>query len=77
MKRCAVKQSAQRSKARKLRHIMQLEDEVQSLQAATQQQQGRIGALQQENALLSKSSPIYKLLQARHAPATNCMSQIV
>ncbi len=31
-------QSAQRSKARKLRHIMQLEDEVASLQRITQQQ---------------------------------------
>ena len=46
-------QSAQRSKARKLRHIMQLEDEVQSLQGLTQQQAARIGALQQDNALLS------------------------
>ena len=47
-------QSAQRSKARKLRHIMQLEDEVQSLQGLTQQQAARIGALQQDNALLSE-----------------------
>lgn len=47
-------QSAQRSKARKLRHIMQLEDEVQSLQGITTQQQARLGALQQENSLLSE-----------------------
>ena len=47
-------QSAQRSKARKLRHIMQLEDEVQSLQGIAQQQQARISALQQDNALLSE-----------------------
>ncbi len=33
---------------------MQLEDEVQSLQSITTQQQARLGALQQENALLSK-----------------------
>ncbi|CAK0746583.1 hypothetical protein CVIRNUC_001703 [Coccomyxa viridis] len=52
----ANRQSAQRSKARKLRHIMQLEDEVQSLQGLTQQQAARIGALQQDNALLSGSN---------------------
>ncbi|CAL5219060.1 g820 [Coccomyxa viridis] len=52
----ANRQSAQRSKARKLRHIMQLEDEVQSLQSLTTQQQARLGALQQENALLGTSN---------------------
>lgn len=46
-------QSAQRSKARKLRHIMQLEEEVQTLQGISSQQQATIGGLQQEAALLS------------------------
>ena len=55
---CFLAQSAQRSKARKLRHIMQLEDEVASLQGITQQQTQRLGALQQENALLSELSPL-------------------
>ena len=55
-------QSAQRSKARKLRHIMQLEDEVQSLQGLTTQQQARMGALQQENSLLSEPPSTLRLL---------------
>lgn len=55
---CFLAQSAQRSKARKLRHIMQLEDEVASLQGITQQQAQRLGALQQENALLSELPPL-------------------
>jgi hypothetical protein len=50
-------QSAQRSKARKLRHIMQLEEEVQSLQGLNQQQQGEIAALQQEIALVCARPP--------------------
>jgi hypothetical protein len=58
-------QSAQRSKARKLRHIMQLEDEVASLQRITQQQAQRLGALQQENGLLSELSLLSILLPAR------------
>ena len=37
---------------------MQLEDEVASLQGLTQQQTQRLGALQQENALLSEPSPL-------------------
>ena len=61
-------QSAQRSKARKLRHIMQLEDEVQSLQGLTQQQAARIGALQQDNALLSE----HLSRRARCLPADAC-----
>ena len=58
---CILAQSAQRSKARKLRHIMQLEDEVASLQGITQQQAQRLGALQQENALLSELPPLSTL----------------
>ena len=40
---------------------MQLEDEVQSLQSITTQQQARLGALQQENALLSELSHSFSL----------------
>lgn len=46
-------QSAQRSKARKLRHIMQLEEEVATLQGISTQQQATISGLQQEASLLS------------------------
>ena len=46
-------QSAQRSKARKLRHIMQLEEEVATLQGISAQQQATISGLQQEASLLS------------------------
>ncbi|KAK9909600.1 hypothetical protein WJX75_004777 [Coccomyxa subellipsoidea] len=52
----ANRQSAQRSKARKLRHIMQLEEEVQTLQGISSQQQATIGGLQQEAALLTASN---------------------
>lgn len=46
-------QSAQRSKARKLRHIMQLEEEVATLEGISAQQQATISGLQQEASLLS------------------------
>jgi len=53
---------------------MQLEDKVQSLQGITQQQQARLGGLQQEIALLSKhqsyTSPWSQLECASFVPAT-------
>ncbi|BDA42057.1 probable transcription factor VIP1 at N-terminal half [Coccomyxa sp. Obi] len=49
----ANRQSAQRSKARKLRHIMQLEEEVATLQGISAQQQATISGLQQEASLLT------------------------
>lgn len=55
MKGAAAAQSAQRSKARKLRHIMQLEEEVQTLQGLHQQQLATISAMQQESSLLCES----------------------
>lgn len=48
-------QSAQRSKARKLRHIMQLEEEVQTLQGLNQQHLASISSMQQEASLLCES----------------------
>ena len=56
---------------------MQLEDEVQSLQGLTTQQQARLGALQQENSLLSKPSSPLRLLACawpKRASAAYCRS---
>ena len=53
---------------------MQLEDKVQSLQGITQQQQARLGALQQEFALLSKQQSLKKYLYISPWSQLECAS---